>query len=240
MLTNVYLQSEVNDSFVSDNLREFLISISHVKPVKKNHYIFHEGSDANSLFIVKSGLVRISKITKDGKEMILRICKEGDLFGELALFSDDPKYMLSAKALDYGEIYVAKKDELETGLMCNSKLTYEYMKWTNNHLRKYQSKIRDLVFIGKKGALYSTLIRLSNSFGVEHEDGILIDIKLTNRVLAKFCVTTRESVNRMLSELRKLDVIEMDDYGKIIIKDIQYLRDEIGCENCPIEICNIN
>lgn len=55
----------------------------------------------------------------------------------------------------------------------------------------------------QKGALYSTLIRLSNSYGVERSDGILINIVLTNQDLAKFCAAARESVNRMLGDLRK-------------------------------------
>lgn len=107
-------------------------------------------------------------------------------------------------------------------------------------MRKFQLKIRDLLLNGKKGALYSTLIRLANSFGIERNDGILINLTLTNQELANFCNTTREYVNRMLSDLRKRHVISMSQSGKILIKDIEYLRTENGCEGCPIEICNIN
>ena len=53
-----------------------------------------------------------------------------------------------------------------------------------------------------KGALYSTLIRMTNSYGVLKENGILIDLPLTNQELANFCATSRESVNRMLNELK--------------------------------------
>jgi len=50
---------------------------------------------------------------------------------------------------------------------------------------------------------------------------------------------TREVVNRMLSELKKLDIISMID-GKIFIHDIQHLKDEINCEECPIAFCKID
>jgi CRP-like cAMP-binding protein len=92
---------------------------------------------------------------------------------------------------------------------------------------------------GKKGALYSTLIRISNSYGVKVDQGILLNIHLTNQELAKFCASTRESVNRMLSELKKKRIIDYSADEKIIILDLAYLREEIGCENCPIDICNI-
>ena len=100
--------------------------------------------------------------------------------------------------------------------------------------------MRDLLLNGKRGALYSTLIRLSNSYGVKQNNGILINIQLTNQDIARFCGATREYVNRLLNELKRKDILALDSTGKILIKDIEYLRKENQCENCPIEICNID
>ena len=61
---------------------------------------------------------------------------------------------------------------------------------------------------------------------------------LTNQELANYSATARESLNRMLSELRRLHVIDIRD-GMIFIKDIEFLKREIQCENCGKEICNI-
>lgn len=240
MQTSLLRQSKFHKEMISSELRELLNSIGTTKKMKKDTFLFHEGTDAHQIYIIKNGLVQVSKLTADGKEMILRICQHEDIVGELTLFSNHPKYLLSANVLEDGEVLVINKDILEKALMENNKLTFEYMKWTNNHMRKFQSKIRDLLLNGKKGALYSTLIRLSNSYGIKQENGILIDLSLTNRELAKFCAATRESVNRILVELRKLNVISIDKSGRIFIKDINYLKTEIACENCPIEICNIN
>jgi CRP-like cAMP-binding protein len=75
---------------------------------------------------------------------------------------------------------------------------------------------------------------------VKVEYGILLDIHLTNQELAKFCAATRESVNRMLSDLKKKNVLDYSPNGRIIILDLDSPREEIGCENCPIDICNID
>ncbi|HAM79783.1 Crp/Fnr family transcriptional regulator [Ornithinibacillus bavariensis] len=225
---------------ISTELRDLLTSIGTIRKIYKGNYLFHEGLGANEIYMVNSGLVQVSKLTTDGKELILRICSHDDLVGELSLFSDDPNYLLSAKVLSPGEVFVINKDELEESLLSNPVLTFEYMRWTSIHMRKSHSKIRDLLLNGKKGALYSTLIRLANSYGLEQDEGTLIDVALTNQELANFCAATRESVNRMLVDLRKLDVISIDKTGKILVRDIDYLKSEIGCEGCPIEICNIN
>ena len=110
----------------------------------------------------------------------------------------------------------------------------------NNHMRRLQTKMRDLLLNGKRGALYSTLIRLCNSYGVKQNDGILIDLQLTNQEIARFCGATREYVNRLLNELKQKGVLSVDSTKKILIKDLDYLKRENQCENCPIEICNMD
>ncbi len=225
---------------ISDELNQLLTSISSSRKVKAEHFLFQEGEDACEMYLIKSGNVQISKLTSDGKELNLRICTTNDIIGELTLFTNNPKYMLSALALQDSEVLVIKNDILEEHLLQNAALTLEFMKWLNNHMRKFQTKIRDLVMNGKKGALYSTLIRFSNSYGLETEDGILIDIHLTNQEFAKFCSATRESVNRMLNDLKKQEVLATTSDGRIIIKDLEFLKMEIGCDDCPIEICNIH
>ncbi|PGS52376.1 Crp/Fnr family transcriptional regulator [Bacillus sp. AFS041924] len=227
-------------SIVSEDLASLLQSIGSTRSVKKDTFLFQEGEDAKELYLIKSGIIQISKLTLDGDELNLRICKKDDLIGELTLFSENATYMLSAYAIEAAEVQIIPIEILEKQLINHAPLTFEFMKWISTHLRKNQSKIRDLVLNGKKGALYSTLIRISNSYGVLQENGILLNIHLTNQDLAKFCAATRESVNRMLSDLKKKDVISYSSDGKIIIKDLQFLKNEIGCDNCPKDICNID
>lgn len=240
MPQHILLSDAHEKNRISDVLKETLESIGTIRRMRKETYLFREGMNANEVFIIKSGLVQVSKLTAEGKKLTLRICKTGDIIGELTLFSQNPTYLLSAKVIESGEILVIEKERLEKHLKKNGDLAIEFMKWGSDHMRKFQTKIRDLLLNGKKGALYSTLIRLSNSFGIKHHGGILIDLPLTNQELAQFCAATRESVNRMLSELRKLNIISMTKEGKIFIKNINYLKTENGCENCPVEICNIN
>lgn len=225
---------------ISPELRHLLVSIGTKKKIYKDHYLFREGEEAKEIYLLESGLVQISKLTAEGNELLLRLCKQDDIVGELTLFADNPKFLLSCKTLQTGEVYVIKRSKLEKELMANSALTFEFMRWVSDHMRKFQSKLRDLLLNGKKGAVYSTLIRLSNSYGVPVGDGILIDMTLTNQELGRFCATTRESVNRMLGDLRKNNIISLNTQGKIILHDIEYLRQAIGCENCPLEMCNID
>nr|WP_075983507.1 Crp/Fnr family transcriptional regulator [Bacillus massilionigeriensis] len=210
-----------------------------MKKIEKGTFLFQEDEWANELFVVLSGKVQISKMIPDGRELTIRMCRAGDLIGEVPLFDQPQKYMLNAKVIENGHVAVIDRQDLEKKLGENHQLSLEFMKWLNHQYRKNQTKFRDLVLNGKKGALYSTLIRLSNSYGEKCDDGILINIPITNQELANFCGTSREVVNRMLSELRRQKIVTIDK-SIITIHDLSYLKKEIDCENCPVDICNID
>ncbi|WP_117168990.1 Crp/Fnr family transcriptional regulator [Paraliobacillus sediminis] len=221
---------------ISPELRNLLLSIGTKKKIYKNDFLFREGKEANEIYLLQSGIVQISKLTYGGKQLLFRVCKKHDIVGALTSFAGDPRFLLSCNVFTDGEVIGIKKDLLEKELLSNSTLTLEFIRWESAHMRKFQSKFRDLLLNGKKGALYSTLIRFSNSYGIETNNEILINLVITNQELGDFCATTKESVNRMLNELRQKNVISIDANAKITIHDIAFLRETIGCEYCPIEI----
>lgn len=224
---------------MSVDLRNILESVDHTESIVKDTFLFSEGENAEELYVIKSGKVRIGKLSPDGRELTLRICHKGAVVGELSLY-DEEKYILNAKVMEDGEVAVIKKALLEEKLLNNASLAIEFMRIMGESYRRDQMRFRDLVLHGKKGALYSTLIRLSNSYGQKLDNGsIYIDIVLTNQELANFCGTSRESVNRSLNELKRNLTISMAK-GNIVIHDLAYLKQEINCEDCPITICSIH
>lgn len=224
---------------MSSDLKELLTVPHEIKEYKKDTYIFREGDPIKGTYLIRSGKVQIGKITPDGRELTLRICGPKQIVGEISIFSTFSKYMFNAKVLEDVVCLKFSVEDLEEALTCNSELAVAFMKWMGINQQKTQTKFRDLMLHGKKGALYSTLIRLTNSYGKQEKNGVLIDLVLTNQELANFCGMTREVVNRMLSELKKLNIIYMIE-GKIFIHNIQYLKDEINCEDCPIIFCKID
>ncbi|WP_284139150.1 MULTISPECIES: Crp/Fnr family transcriptional regulator [unclassified Virgibacillus] len=220
-------------------LKELLNSIDRIAEIKKNSYLFAEGDPVNELYILRSGKVQISKLSPTGKELALRLCKPGDIVGELPMQQENVKYILNAKVLEDGEVAVIQNATLEEKLLQNSKLAVDFLKLMNEYSRRDQTRFRDLVLYGKKGALFSTLIRLANSYGKTQQNGILIDHVITNQELANFCGTSRESVNRMLSDLKQQQIISVNR-KYITIHNLEYLKTEINCEDCPVVLCCIH
>lgn len=224
---------------LNQRLQDVYSTIFYNKTIKKGTFLFSEGDLANELYVIKSGKVKVGKVTDDGKELSLRMCKKNDVVGELALYTETVKHFLHAKVFEDGEVAVINKTDLEKVLINDNELTIEFIKLMNTLMRRDQTLFRDLILYGKKGALCSTLIRLTNSYGEKQDDGILLTISLTNQELADFCGTTRESVNRLLSQLRKKKIISMRN-SRIMIHDIKYLRNVVNCEDCPAAMCTIH
>lgn len=228
----------MKNSSVFTQLNELILENYPVKKVEKGRYLYQENTSANELFYILSGKVQVNKIVPDGRELTMRLCSQHEIVGESILFSNASKHSTNAKMIESGEVVAINKEDLETQIKKNNELAVEILTWLATQHRKTQTVLSDLVLHGKKGALYSTLIRLTNTYGTESENGIVITQPFTNQELANFCGTSREVVNRLLAELRKQEVLSFQK-GVITIHNISFLRTEIDCINCPIDVCNI-
>lgn len=205
---------------------------------KKGEYIFHPGDAAEYVFCVDEGEIFISRMQEDGREMITNYLTREAVFGALAIHSPMPEHTTYAKVKEDSVIYKYDKKQFDQFILTNDEMQKEWMNWLDIERDRHASKMRDLFLYGKQGALQSALIRLGNSFGVEVEDGILIDTQLTNQDLAGLCGTSREVVNRMLSDLKNAGTIKVER-KYITILDIRELRSNINCERCTINVCQV-
>ena len=219
-------------------VRQFYEVPGRVIMLHDGEYLFHEGDPARYFYIVRTGHIFITKYASSGRVLSLRLASRSSIIGELPLYEEHPTYIFNAIAQSASEVYAIEFPVLQGYLEKRPHLAVNILKIISAHMRKQHTKFRDLLLYGKKGALYSTLIRLANSYGQEVDGGVLISVPLTNQELANYSATARESLNRMLSELKKSGIIEYRDH-LIFIKDINYLKEEIQCENCGREVCNI-
>lgn len=202
-------------------VRHFYEIPGKVVMLHDGEYLFHEGDMARYFYIVRSGQIFITKYAMSGRVLSLRLASRGSIIGELPLYEKEPVYIFNAVAQSAAEVYAIEFPVLQSYLEKKPALAVSLLKIMGAHMRKQHSKFRDLLLYGKK-----------------MDGGILISVPLTNQELANYSATARESLNRMLSELRKSDIIEYRGH-LIFIKDIDYLKEAIQCENCGREICNI-
>jgi len=224
---------------LSNKMVRFFKESGVVKNIEQGEFLFREGDVVNGLYMILSGEAKISKLSNNGTQLTLRHAKSGHIAVELALLDHQPKYLASAQMISDGTVAILAKELLKDLLKNNGEFALELIQMIGEYVRRDQTRFRDLVLYGKKGALYSTLIRLSNSYGHHHKEGIFIDIYMTDQKLAEFCGTSRESINRLMSKLRKEKVISTEK-SYITIHHLDYLKEAINCAECPVDLCTIH
>jgi CRP-like cAMP-binding protein len=210
-----------------------------IQKVRANSVLFQENDSVNHIFVIIRGSLAIGRIHLKGKEFILKILNSGDLLIEYQVFKDHPKYYYSARTLTECEYLMINREQFENFLRQSPNALLGLTNYLSTGYIKAQMKCQDLIMNGKKGGLYSILIRLCNSYGKVTDNGILIDIPLTHQELANLTYGTREVIQRSLKDLREKGIISYENQ-KFTVKDLNFLKEDVECQNCSSEICGLN
>ena len=174
--------------------------------IKKGEPIFEEGEVINGIFCVKEGVSKLSKLSENGKDQIVKLVKPGELLGQRSMISDEPAN-LSAVALEDMEVCFIPKNEVMQFFNQNNQFSMNVMRTICDDLKGADDHMVNMAQKNVKQRLAETLIYLEETFG-KNEDGTL-RIQLSREELAGMIGTATESCIRLLSELNKSDYIEL-------------------------------
>ncbi|KEF38414.1 cAMP-binding protein [Schinkia azotoformans MEV2011] len=184
---------------------------------KKGELIYHETDLAKAVFFVKSGLVKIKTINHEGKEFVISIKRAGNVFAETSLFVDKPAtYSGTAKATEKTEVLFILSSDLEEIISMNPSLAVEIIRMMGKQLRFSTSILRDVALLDIYSKTVKTIERLAHEFGTKTNDEVKIEVPLTIQDLANIIGSTRESVSRVVSKLKKQDLVTVDEKTIII------------------------
>ncbi|HLS71355.1 MAG TPA: Crp/Fnr family transcriptional regulator [Chitinophagaceae bacterium] len=182
---------------------------------RKGQTIFNEGTTPFGLYCINQGKVKISKPTDDGRELIIRLAKSGDLIGYKALLSGE-KYTASAIALDDSSVCFIPKDAFLDILKKDHNLSLKLMSLISSELRKAETKVAQLAHKPVRERLAETLLLLKETFGLK-EDEKTLNVELSREEIANIVGTATESIIRTLSEFRKDGIVELNGKNITIV-----------------------
>ncbi len=168
--------------------------------IKKGEPIFEEGDSVNGIFCVKDGVCKLSKLSANGKDQIVKLVKPGELLGQRSLISDEPAN-LTAVALEDMEVCFIPKSEIMGFFNENNQFSMNVMKTICGDLKEADDHMVSMAQKSVKERLAETLLHLEDTFG-KNEDGTL-HIQLSREELAGMIGTATESCIRLLSEMNK-------------------------------------
>jgi len=203
--------------------KEELIRISGCKTsriIKKGEIIFEEGEIINGVYCIRNGICKLSKLSENGKDQIVKMVVKGQLLGQRSLISDEPSN-LQAMALNEMEVCFIPKSEIISDLQTNSKFSFDVLKDMAHDLKEADNIIVNMAQKTVRQRLAETLVYIHDSFGVNPDK--TLSILLSREDFANIVGTATESAIRVLSQFKKEGLIST--IGKQIkIENIEGLK----------------
>lgn len=190
--------------------KEELLKMANCKTsytIKKGEPIFEEGESVNGIYCVKDGVCKLSKLSANGKDQIVKLVKPGELLGQRSMISDEPAN-LSAVALEDMEVCFIPKSEVLGFFNNNNQFSMNVMKTICGDLKESDDHMVSMAQKTVKERLAETLLYLEDTFG-KNEDGSL-HIQLSREELAGMIGTATESCIRLLSEFAKNGLVNLN------------------------------
>ncbi|MGE3726312.1 MAG: Crp/Fnr family transcriptional regulator [Candidatus Sericytochromatia bacterium] len=179
--------------------------------------IYLPGDPADSIYLLKKGRVRISRLSAEGKQIILSILEPGDIFGEVALIDDDSEQDSIAEAMEDTLLCIVRKTDFEQFLSMHPGLNLKVTKLIGLRLRQITNQMDALVFKSAEQRLKELLIRLSQEYPKPVADGTLINITLTHQELGELTNIARQTVTELLKRLENQGLIRFEKRRIVVL-----------------------
>ncbi len=201
-------------SFLADLPEEdiqALTSVTKRRTYRAGEVIFHRDDPGQVLYMIKEGKVKICIISPDGQEVSLAVLGKGEYFGEFALLDGLPR-SADAVALEKVECYTLQRRDFQNAILKNPKIAILVLEALSKRLRDTDQMVENLIFLDVYGRVAKKLLELADAHGVKAEDGIRIDVRLTQQELASMVGASRESVNKVLGYFTDKNFISTDKH----------------------------
>ena len=185
---------------LSEGELEELSRITPYKRFQAGEIIYHMEDPADALYFIREGMVKISMYFPNGKEMILGLLGQYDIFGELLLLESERRPNQAEAVLDTTLIVMPESD-FQRLLAQQPRIAMKFIQVMSTNLWKAESRFAEVGAFDAPGRLANLLLRLAKDFGVDGERGTVIDLTLTQQDLAKMIGATRETVSHCLARL---------------------------------------
>jgi len=186
-------------SSLSDDDLHLIRDKIHIKLFEKQEIILFERDTNEFMYIVLSGTVKVTRITEEGKEVVLALHRTGDFFGEMSLM-DSKSAPAFVTAMEDSVVAVISRKDFHSILFTSNKVLENLLQILSSRLRDSWEKITILSYNNASQRLRTLFTMLSDDYGHSTNEGITLNIKLTHQEIGNMVGMTRETVTRIIDK----------------------------------------
>jgi CRP-like cAMP-binding protein len=192
---------------------EHLGSYIKQRSLPRGTVIFAKGEPGTGMMSVLAGAVKISVVSEDGREVVLSVMREGDIFGEMALLDGHPR-SADATAVTDCELMMIERRDFIPFLRSHPDLTTQIIQILCSRLRHTNEQVQDVTFLDLPTRLAKTLLRLSAD---AERAGSAPTLAITQREISQIVGRSRESTNRQLRSWAKHGLIRLERGAVVVL-----------------------
>jgi CRP-like cAMP-binding protein len=193
-----------------------------VRSFERGVALFHERQASDRVVVLRSGRVKLTSVTENGREILLAIAGPGDVLGELSALDDQPR-SATAIAIEQVEAVTIAPSDLVAFLESCPHAALGVIRQLARRLRDADRKRVEFAAQDSVGRVAARLVELCERFGEETNGTIHIDLPLSQDELAGWIGSSREAVAKALQTLRRLGWIETHR-REITVLDLESVR----------------
>ena len=196
--------------------------------------ILFDPADLNeTMFVLKSGRVRIYRRSPEGREFTLAVVEDGTVFGELSMTSQGTRGAY-AQCMEDSEIAVLRRDDVEHLILQKPQVGLSLIRLIGERLSAYERRLEDLSLKEVPARLASLILLLIESEGLRTRTGYKIPTHYTHHHLGTMIGANREAVTRAFTQLREAGTVETEN-RLIRVRDIEALE-RAAQEGLPVRV----
>lgn len=194
------------EGLTEQDIQEILQHASYSK-LKADDYFFHQGSQANHIYILLTGQIKVVQLTPDGQQVVMRMVNPLEIFGCVAALSGG-EYPASAQATKSCSFFCLDQDVVHCQMQIHPRLAINAFQIMVRRTHELQDRYRELATETVERRLAHALLRLIDQSGLQQQDRILLDMPLSRQDLAEMIGSTLFTVSRILSTWESRSWIE--------------------------------
>lgn len=188
-----------------------LARLATMKSVPRHHAIIRAGERTDYLYFVLTGSLKVISSDEEGREVILNILGQGELFGEMGIFNEQPRSASVVSIVPTDLILLAKND-VRTLMQQNFEIAWRMMANLADRLRSADRRIESLALMDVYGRVARVLIETSG----EVDGQTLLASRISKQDIAKMVGASREMVSRVMKDLTARGLIEETTSGIVL------------------------
>jgi CRP-like cAMP-binding protein len=201
---------------------ETLEQISTIRTFEKKQYIYYPQEPSKNIFFLKEGRVKIGTYSSEGKEVIKSIVYPGQLFGELGLIGEQRRSDFAKSLNESVKVAIINIDDMRALMNADMQLNLKVMTQIGNRLRKVERRLESLIFKSARARIVDLLKDMANERGLKVGYEVLLRQFFSHREIAAMTGTSRQTVTKVLSDLKRSNLIHTDRKN-ILIRDMANL-----------------